>query len=57
LLDDPAALVRGAAVWALGQLDSARLARCAQKYRAGESDRDVIDEWNAALGETDEARR
>jgi len=56
-LDDPAALVRGAAVWALGQLDSARLARCAQKYRAGESDRDVIDEWNAALGETDEARR
>jgi epoxyqueuosine reductase len=57
LLDDPAALVRGAAVWALGQLDSARLARCAQKYRARESDRDVIDEWNAALGETDEARR
>ena len=57
LLDDPAALVRGAAVWALGRLDSTRLARCAEQFRAHESDHDVTDEWNAALGETDEARR
>jgi len=57
LLDDSSPLVRGAAVWALGQLDSARLAHCAEKYRAGESDAEVIEEWSAALGEADEARR
>ena len=57
LLDDPAALVRGAAVWALGRLDPARLAQCAERYRAGEADAEVIDEWSAALGEADEKRR
>jgi epoxyqueuosine reductase len=57
LLGDSAALVRGAAVWAVGRLDSERLAHCATRYRAGETDGDVIDEWNAALGEADEARR
>jgi epoxyqueuosine reductase len=57
LLDDPAALVRGAAVWALGRLDPARLAHCAERYRAGESDAVVIDEWSAALGGADEGRR
>jgi epoxyqueuosine reductase len=57
LLDDPAPLVRGAAVWALGQLDRTRLARCAERYRAREPDAQVIDEWRAALGEADEARQ
>src|SRR5208282_448270 len=49
LLDDAAPLVRGAAVWALGRLDRARLERCAGKCRATESDPDVIAEWAAAL--------
>jgi len=57
LLGDGAPLVRGAAVWALGRLDSARLARCAELYCADEGDRDVIDEWSAALAAADEARR
>jgi epoxyqueuosine reductase len=56
LLDDPAALVRGAAVWALGQLDRARLARCAERHRAREPDAEVTDEWSAALGAADKAR-
>jgi epoxyqueuosine reductase len=43
-LDDASALVRGAAVWALGRLDPARLASA--KGRAGlEQDRSVLDEW------------
>ena len=49
LLDDAAPLVRGAAVWALGRLDRARLERCAGKCRATETDPDVIAEWAAAL--------
>ena len=57
LLDDPRPLVRGAAVWALGQLDRTRLARCAERYRAREPDSGVIDEWRAALGEAGEARQ
>ncbi len=48
LLEDPSALVRGAAVWALGRLDRGRLAR-AQTQRSGETDPQVIDEWAAAL--------
>ncbi len=51
LLADAAPLVRGAAVWALGRLDRARLARSAERHRAGETDPDVIDEWRAAFGE------
>ena len=46
--DDPSPLVRGAAVWALGRLDRARLAHCAERFRAAESDPDVIGEWAAA---------
>jgi epoxyqueuosine reductase len=48
LLGDPSPLVRGAAVWALGRLDRARLAA-----RAGreESDAGVRGEWTAALGD------
>jgi epoxyqueuosine reductase len=48
LLDDASPLVRGAAVWALGRLDRARLERCAATHRAAESDPGVIAEWAAA---------
>jgi epoxyqueuosine reductase len=49
LMADPSALVRGAAVWALGQLDRARLAGLAQKQRMAEADPSVEEEWAAAL--------
>jgi len=49
LLDDASPLVRGAAVWALGRLDRARLAGQADARRAAESDPHVSDEWAAAL--------
>jgi epoxyqueuosine reductase len=49
LLDDASPLVRGAAVWALGRLDRARLGRCAARHRAGEPDPEVIAEWNASI--------
>jgi epoxyqueuosine reductase len=49
LLTDASALVRGAAVWALGRLDRARLARLAPALRAQECDPHVQDEWAAAL--------
>jgi epoxyqueuosine reductase len=49
LLDDASPLVRGAAVWALGRLDRARLAgRAADGAR--EANPDVRGEWTAALG-------
>ncbi len=51
LLDDPAPLVRGAAIWALGRLDHRRLAASAAPRRAAESDRTVLDEWDAALAQ------
>jgi epoxyqueuosine reductase len=47
LLDDASPLVRGAAVWALGRLDRARLERSAAR-QCTESDPDVIEEWKAA---------
>jgi epoxyqueuosine reductase len=47
LLDDPAPQVRGAAVWALGRLDRARLARCAESFAAAETDPEVRAEWAA----------
>jgi epoxyqueuosine reductase len=47
LLSDGSPLVRGAAVWALGRLDPARLERRSAQSRA-ESDPEVIDEWAAA---------
>jgi epoxyqueuosine reductase len=50
LLKDSSALVRGAAVWALGQLDRRRLASCADAQLSAESDPQVIEEWAAALG-------
>jgi epoxyqueuosine reductase len=50
LLDDPAPLVRGAAIWALGRLDHSRLVESAKQRRAVESDTDVAAEWTAAMG-------
>ncbi len=47
LIDDASPLVRGAAVWALGRLDRARLTHAA-RHRADETDADVIAEWDAA---------
>jgi epoxyqueuosine reductase len=47
LLDDGSALVRGAAVWALGRLDPARLAALAQSRRP-DPDPAVAREWTAA---------
>jgi epoxyqueuosine reductase len=49
LLDDASPLVRGAAVWALGRLDRARLALCAEQEYCREADPDLIAEWDAAL--------
>src|SRR5207302_1784563 len=47
LLDDASPLVRGAAVWALRQLDPRRLAALTEKH-AQETDESVRDEWIAA---------
>jgi epoxyqueuosine reductase len=49
LLGDASALVRGAAVWALGRLDPERLAANASE-RERETDCSVIEEWEAAAG-------
>jgi epoxyqueuosine reductase len=51
LLDDPAPLVRGAAVWALGRLRRSRLVDCAGTRRAIESDPQVAAEWATALAQ------
>ena len=48
LLDDASPLVRGAAIWALGRLDRARLIHSAARHRAAETDPDVIEEWATA---------
>ena len=48
LLDDKSPLVRGAAVWALGRLDRARLEACAVARGAADSDSEVVAEWTAA---------
>jgi epoxyqueuosine reductase len=49
LLSDPAALVRGAAIWALGRLDRTRLHEMATIRRATESDPAVNAEWAASI--------
>jgi epoxyqueuosine reductase len=49
LVTDASALVRGAAVWALGQLDRERLAALAGKHRGSEQEPLVEAEWSAAL--------
>jgi epoxyqueuosine reductase len=48
LLDDASPLVRGAAVWALGQLDRVRLEAAAAARATAEPDAEVIAEWAAA---------
>jgi epoxyqueuosine reductase len=50
LIDDPAGVVRGAAVWAAARLVSKQaFAALAARYRPAESDPAVRDEWAAAL--------
>jgi epoxyqueuosine reductase len=50
LLADASALVRGAAIWALGRLlPPPRLAALAAAHRAAERDPSVAEEWTAAL--------
>jgi epoxyqueuosine reductase len=51
LVSDASPLVRGAAIWALGQLDPDTLARLAASHRAREDDASVRDEWAAALSD------
>jgi epoxyqueuosine reductase len=51
LLDEPSALIRGAAIWALGRLDRKRLESCAVERRAAEADPDVAAEWDAVRAE------
>ena len=48
LLGDASPLVRGAAVWALGRLDRARLERCSGATSRAETDPEVVAEWAAA---------
>jgi epoxyqueuosine reductase len=48
LLDDESPLVRGAAVWALGRLDRARLEACAAARGVADADPEVVAEWTAA---------
>jgi epoxyqueuosine reductase len=52
LLRDPAPLVRGAAIWALGRLAPARLKERATQCRDAETDASVIGEWAAVLSQT-----
>jgi len=50
LLEDVSPLVRGSAVWALSRLlDRATFIALAERWRAREGDRSVIEEWQGAL--------
>ncbi|MNE36762.1 Epoxyqueuosine reductase [compost metagenome] len=49
LLDDPAPVVRGAAVWALSRLDAERWAALREARLAGEVDEGVRVEWSTPL--------
>ncbi len=52
LLDDPAAIVRGAAIWAASRLlPPDRVAALAAARRPAETDDDVRAEWDLAVGE------
>jgi len=48
-LDDAVPLVRGAAIWALGELDRAAAQAASRTRRSHESDPDVMEEWNAIV--------
>jgi epoxyqueuosine reductase len=52
LIADASALVRGAAIWALGRLDRNRLGAIAPARRAAEDDPTVEAEWATALAAT-----
>ena len=54
LLDDPAPLVRGAAIWALRQLDGDFFFRERLRH-IEEHDQDVIGEWNSGAAENSKA--
>lgn len=56
LLDDPAPVVRGAAIWALCRLDPARFDAERAARRACEKDQDVAAEWDVAIAKTPVAR-
>ncbi|MDB5662565.1 MAG: putative iron-sulfur cluster binding protein [Sphingomonas bacterium] len=51
LLDDPAGIVRGAAIWALARLDPGRFAAERAVRLAGEADAEVRGEWGAAMAD------
>ena len=55
LLDDPSPLVRGAAVWALSQLNPNRSATLAATRMQSETDLDVLSEWRAINAPRDAA--
>ena len=48
LLDDPAPVVRGAAIWALARLDRARFEHERVRRIDGEADTHARDEWRTA---------
>src|ERR1700694_2199307 len=52
LLSDASPLVRGAAVWALGRLDRARLPVLAKVHRQNEHDTTVEEEWAAVVSQS-----
>jgi epoxyqueuosine reductase len=53
LIDDPAPIVRGAAIWALARLAPRRLAVIADRNRFAETDPAVRREWDFALAPVD----
>ena len=56
LLDDPAAVVRGSAVWALSRLDPAIFAEEHARHAEREGDSGVVNEWNVAVAKLPVAR-
>ena len=52
LLDDPGAIVRGAAIWALAQLDAARFEMERNARLKFESDDSVLQEWAISVPST-----
>jgi epoxyqueuosine reductase len=49
LLNDPEPVVRGAAIWALGQIDAARFAAERETRQSSETDADVLTEWQVRI--------
>lgn len=54
LLDDPAAEVRGAAIWALARIDPDAVAAEANRRRGYENDQQVQTEWDVAIAKATE---